>query len=138
MRTVVVVGAQWGDEAKGRVVDLLAEDAQLVVRYGGGSNAGHSLQVNGKRTVLHLIPSGILHPGTLNIISDGTVVDPFVLIREMDGLEADGVDTSTLKVSANAHLVMSWHRALDRLEEERKGTARLGTTHQGIGPAYED
>lgn len=136
--TIVVVGAQWGDEAKGKIVDLLSQQARMVVRYGGGSNAGHTVTVGESVLKLHLTPSGILHPSTCCIISDGVVIDPAVLIRELDELDERGVDTQGLRLSPYAHVVLPYHREIDRLEEERKGAARLGTTGQGVGPAYED
>jgi adenylosuccinate synthase len=136
--TVVVVGAQWGDEAKGKIVDLLAQNADVVVRYAGGSNAGHTVMTGDLTLKLHLIPSGILNSETCCVISDGVVVDPTVLVRELDGLEGQGISTANLKVSPNAHVVMPYHKEIDRLEEERKGTGKIGTTMQGVGPAYED
>jgi adenylosuccinate synthase len=134
----VVVGAQWGDEAKGKVVDLLAQDADMVVRYGGGSNAGHTVMVGEELFKLHLIPSGILNPKTTCVISDGVVLDPAVALRELDELQGRDVSTERLRISRNAHVVMPYHKEIDRLEEERKGAGKIGTTMQGIGPAYED
>src|ERR687888_369877 len=128
---LVVVGAQWGDEAKGKVVDLLAQEAEMVVRYGGGSNAGHTVMVGEELFKLHLIPSGILNPRTTCVISDGVVLDPAVALRELDELEGRGVSTERLRISRNAHVVMPYHKEIDRLEEERKGAARIGTTMQG-------
>jgi adenylosuccinate synthase len=136
--TIVVVGAQWGDEAKGKVVDLLAQDADMVVRYGGGSNAGHTVMVGEELFKLHLIPSGILNPRTTCVISDGVVIDPAVALKELDELQGRGVSTAALRISRNAHVVMPYHKEIDRLEEERKGAGKIGTTMQGIGPAYED
>jgi adenylosuccinate synthase len=136
--TVVVVGAQWGDEAKGKVVDLLAQDAEMVVRYAGGSNAGHTVMVGEELFKLHLVPSGILNPRTTCVISDGVVLDPEVVLRELDELQGRGVSTERLRISQNAHVVMPYHKEIDRLEEERKGAGKIGTTMQGIGPAYED
>jgi adenylosuccinate synthase len=138
MPTVVVVGAQWGDEAKGKVVDCLAQDADMVVRYGGGSNAGHTVRFDGKEFKLHLVPSGIFRPQVLNIIASGVVVDPQVLVEEIHSLKAQGVDTSNLRVSAGAHVVMPYHRLIDALEEQQRGTSQIGTTCRGIGPAYAD
>jgi adenylosuccinate synthase len=135
---VVVVGAQWGDEAKGKVVDILAQDADVVVRYAGGSNAGHTVMAGDLLLKLHLVPSGILNPRTLCVISDGVVVDPAVLVRELANLREQGLAHHNLKVSPNAHVVMPYHKEIDRLEEERKGTGKIGTTMQGVGPAYED
>jgi adenylosuccinate synthase len=136
--TVVVVGAQWGDEAKGKVVDLLSQDADMVVRYSGGSNAGHTVMVGEELFKLHLIPSGILNPRTMCVISDGVVLDPAVVLRELNELQERGVSIERLHISRNAHVVMPYHREIDRLEEERKGAGKIGTTMQGIGPAYED
>lgn len=138
MSAVVVVGAQWGDEAKGKVVDLLAQNADLVVRYAGGSNAGHTVMVGDFLLKLHLIPSGILNPKTVCVISDGVVVDPTVLVREIAGLKEQNLSTDNLKISLGAHVVMPYHKELDRLEEEAKGDGKIGTTGQGVGPAYED
>ncbi len=139
MANVVVVGAQWGDEGKGKLVDLLSERADLVVRYQGGNNAGHTLVVSGEKTVLHLIPSGILHPSTTCVIGNGVVIDPGVLLREIDGLRARGFlrDEAQLRISDRAHLILPWHRALDAAREARAGDAKVGTTLRGIGPAYE-
>jgi adenylosuccinate synthase len=136
--TVVVVGAQWGDEAKGKIVDLLAQSAEMVVRYAGGSNAGHTVMVGEELFKLHLVPSGILNSRTTCVISDGVVLDPEVVLRELDELYGRGVSTQRLQISRNAHVVMPYHKEIDRLEEERKGAGKIGTTMQGIGPAYED
>ena len=138
MPSAVVVGAQWGDEAKGKVTDLLAQDAHMVVRYSGGSNAGHSVTSDEGLFKLHLVPSGILNPDTECIISDGAVVDPAVLVKEIAMLDERGVATSKLHLSASAHVVMPYHRELDRLDEERRAGRKIGTTCQGIGPAYTD
>jgi adenylosuccinate synthase len=140
MSNVVVVGAQWGDEGKGKVVDLLTEHAQVVVRFQGGNNAGHTLVVGGQKTVLHLIPSGILHPGKTCIIGNGCVVDPTVLMKEIDGLRARGLlqDPAQLLVSEHAHVICPWHKHLDALREKARGGGAIGTTGRGIGPAYED
>jgi adenylosuccinate synthase len=134
----ILVGTQWGDEGKGKATDLLADRMDFVVRYQGGNNAGHTVRVRGETFKLHLVPSGILSPHITPVIADGVVVDPRVLIEEMDELEARGVDTSRLLVSANAHLVMPYHLELDRVTERRLGKAQLGTTKRGIGPAYAD
>jgi len=138
----VVVGTQWGDEGKGRLTDLIAKEMALVVRYQGGHNAGHTIVVgepgNEERFALQLIPSGILYSFITPIIGNGVVVDPAVLISELDTLEARGVDTSRLRVSGNAHLVMPYHAEIDRLSERRLGKNKLGTTKGGIGPAYAD
>jgi adenylosuccinate synthase len=138
MPGIVVVGAQWGDEGKGKVVDLLAERADAVVRFQGGNNAGHTIVRDGETFALHLIPSGILHPGKLCIIGNGVVVDPRVLTAELDALRARGVDTSGLRLSANAHLIMPYHRLLDQEGENRLGKYQIGTTRRGIGPCYAD
>jgi adenylosuccinate synthase len=135
---VVVVGAQWGDEGKGKIVDLLASRADVVVRYQGGNNAGHTVKIDDEVFKLHLIPSGILTEGVVCVIGNGVVVDPSVLIEEMDSLTARGIDVSTLVVSENAHVIMPYHIALDRLQEEAKGDGKLGTTGRGIGPCYTD
>jgi adenylosuccinate synthase len=134
----VVVGTQWGDEGKGKLTDLLAKEMQMVVRYQGGHNAGHTLVVNGETFALQLIPSGVLHDYITPVIGNGVVVDPKVLVDEVDALTRRGVDCSRLKVSGNAHLVMPYHRELDRVTERRLGKNKLGTTKGGIGPAYAD
>ena len=140
MPNVVVVGAQWGDEGKGKVVDLLTEHAQVVVRFQGGNNAGHTLVVGGQKTVLHLIPSGILHPGKTCVIGNGVVVDPAVLVGEIDALKTRGFlkDDSHLIISDNAHVIFPWHKLLDTFREKARGGSAIGTTGRGIGPAYED
>ena len=138
MPGIVIVGAQWGDEGKGKVTDLLAEQAQVVVRYQGGNNAGHTVVVGQKTLRLHLIPSGIHRPGVLCVIGNGLVVDPRALVAEMDELETNGLDTSGLRISANAHLVMPYHLMLDGIEEEGRGGKSIGTTRRGIGPTYSD
>ena len=138
MATTVVVGAQWGDEAKGKIVDYLAAGADMVVRYNGGSNAGHTVVVGGEVYKFHLVPCGVLWPGVTSVIGDGEVIDPKVLNGELDGLLARGISTSGLRISLNAHLVLPYHLLFDRLEEERKGSKAIGTTIRGIGPAYAD
>lgn len=138
MAAVILVGAQWGDEGKGKVVDYLSARADVVVRYQGGNNAGHTVWVDGKQYKLHLIPSGILYPGTLCVIGHGVVVDPAVLVRELDYLAAQGVNTDGLRISPAAHLIMPYHIRLDEAEEDRKGPGKIGTTRRGIGPAYMD
>ncbi|MFP4428267.1 MAG: adenylosuccinate synthase [Desulfovermiculus sp.] len=138
---VVVVGAQWGDEGKGKIVDLLTENAQVIVRFQGGNNAGHTLVVKGHRVVLHLIPSGILHPGKLCLIGNGVVLDPEVFCQELEGLQGLGIEVgpASLKVSRKTHLIMPYHKLLDTArEEKKKGPDKIGTTGRGIGPAYED
>jgi adenylosuccinate synthase len=140
MPNVVVVGAQWGDEGKGKVVDLLTEHAQVVVRFQGGNNAGHTLVVGGQKTVLHLIPSGILHQGKTCVIGNGVVVDPAVLVGEIDALKTRGFlkDDAHLLISDNAHVIFPWHKLLDTFREKARGGSAIGTTGRGIGPAYED
>ncbi len=134
----VVVGTQWGDEGKGKLTDLLAKEMDVVVRYQGGHNAGHRIVVEGEAFALQLIPSGILYPAVTPVIGNGVVVDPSVLLEEIDMLEAKGVDTSKLMVSGNAHLIMPYHRELDRVTERYLGKSALGTTKRGIGPTYAD
>ena len=130
----VVVGAQWGDEGKGKVTDLLAEQADLVIRFQGGNNAGHTI-VRGKETYkFHLIPSGILYPGKMCAIGNGVVVDPRVLTDEIEGLRRRGVDIGGLRISANAHLIMPYHLLLDSAGEARLGKLQIGTTRRGLGP----
>jgi len=140
MPNVVVVGAQWGDEGKGKVVDLLTEHAQVVVRFQGGNNAGHTLVVGTQKTVLHLIPSGILHSGKTCVIGNGCVIDPTVLMKEIDGLRGRGFlqDPTQLLISEHAHVIFPWHKHLDALREKSRGGSAIGTTGRGIGPAYED
>jgi adenylosuccinate synthase len=138
MPSIVIVGAQWGDEGKGKVTDLLAERAQAIARFQGGNNAGHTIVRDGVEWKLHLVPSGILHPGKLCIIGNGVVVDPKVLSAELDGLRARGVDVSNLRISANAHLIMPYHLLLDAAGEMKLGSREIGTTKRGIGPCYED
>lgn len=138
MPTTVVVGTQWGDEGKGKLTDLLAKEMDVVVRYQGGHNAGHRIVVEGEAFALQLIPSGILYPTVTPVIGNGVVVDPGVLLNEIDVLEAKGVDTSKLMVSGNAHLIMPYHQELDRVSERYLGKNALGTTKRGIGPAYAD
>lgn len=138
MPGTVIVGTQWGDEGKGRFTDLFAADAKYVVRYQGGHNAGHTIIADGHTLALQLVPSGILVPGVTSVIANGVVVDPFVLFDELDMLDARGIDTSRLKVSGNAHLIMPYHQELDRAMERYLGKNKLGTTKRGIGPAYAD
>jgi adenylosuccinate synthase len=134
----VIVGTQWGDEGKGRFTDYLAKESALCVRYQGGHNAGHTLVVDGETFALQLVPSSVLHPHVTPVIGNGVVVDPAVLLAEIDMLEAKGVDTSALRVSGNAHLIMPYHQELDRVTERFLGKNKLGTTRRGIGPAYAD
>ena len=138
MSTVVIMGSQWGDEGKGKIVDYLAEQADGVVRYQGGSNAGHTVVVDGVSYKLQLLPSGILYKGRLCVIGNGVVIDPAHLIKEIKGMQEKGIDTSSLKISNRAHIVFPWHRVQDELEEERKGDNKIGTTKNGIGPCYMD
>ena len=140
MSNLVVVGTQWGDEGKGKVVDLLTSRADLVVRFQGGNNAGHTLVVNGKQTICHLIPSGILHEGKKCLIGNGLVVDLDVLLEEIDTLIKEGISVSheNLSLSEKAHLIMPYHKAIDLAREEAKGKDKIGTTGCGIGPCYED
>ena len=139
MNTVAVVGTQWGDEGKGKIVDLLAADADVVVRFQGGNNAAHTLVVNGEKFVLRLVPSGALHRNEVCVIGGGTVVNPFALIEEIDNLKKRGFDLGDrLKLSFDAHIVMPYHIAIDRAREARAGKRAIGTTGFGIGPAYED
>jgi adenylosuccinate synthase len=138
MPGIVVVGAQWGDEGKGKIVDLLAEQADAVIRFQGGNNAGHTIVRDGDKYALHLIPSGILHPGKRCIIGNGVVVDPKVLVGEIEGLRARGVDLGGLRISANAHLIMPYHLLLDQAGETKLGKLQIGTTRRGIGPCYAD
>src|SRR6478752_5276361 len=139
MPAVVLIGAQWGDEGKGKATDLLGGRVPYVVRYQGGNNAGHTvITPDGERYALHLIPSGILTPGCTPVIGNGVVIDPEVLIGELAGLEERGVDTSRLVISSDAHLIMPHHRALDKVTERFLGKRRIGTTGRGIGPAYGD
>jgi adenylosuccinate synthase len=134
----VIVGAQWGDEGKGKIVDLLAQHSDLVCRYQGGPNAGHTIVRDGETFKLHHVPSGILYPGTICVVGAGCVVDPGLLVRELDELEARGISTDALRISGNAHLIMPWHVAIDSASERRLGRLRIGTTKRGIGPAYAD
>lgn len=138
MPATVVVGTQWGDEGKGKFTDLVAKEMELVVRYQGGHNAGHTLVVDGESFALQLIPSGVLYDHITPVIGNGVVVDPKVLLAEMDMLTSRGVDCSSLKVSGNAHLIMPYHQELDALHERHLGDGKLGTTKRGIGPAYAD
>src|SRR5919197_4528507 len=138
MPGIVIVGAQWGDEGKGKIVDLLAERADMVVRFQGGNNAGHTIVRDGQKWAFHLIPSGILYPGKLCVIGNGVVVDPRVLTDEIDGLRVKGIDVSGLRISANAHLIMPYHLMLDSAGEAKLGKLSIGTTKRGIGPCYAD
>ena len=139
-RSVVVVGLQWGDEGKGKIVDLLSGEADVVVRYQGGNNAGHTLVVDGEQTVLHLVPSGALHPGVTCVVGGGVVVDPTVLLHEVDALRRRGLlaGERSLLVSQETHVILPYHKAIDLARERKRGAGLIGTTGRGIGPAYED
>ena len=138
MSALIVVGAQWGDEGKGKVTDFLAAKADVVVRYQGGNNAGHTVVANGRELKLHLIPSGILYPGKLCLIGNGVVIDPGVLIEEIKQLTDQGINTDFLRISPRAHIILPYHQRLDLCEEEQKGSQKIGTTCRGIGPTYAD
>ncbi|MGI6711348.1 MAG: adenylosuccinate synthase [Bacillota bacterium] len=138
MSAVVLIGAQWGDEGKGKITDFLAEKATVVVRYQGGNNAGHTVVVGQQEYKLHLIPSGILYPGTTCVIGNSVVVDLEVLFKEIDHLKERGISSDNLRISDRAHIIMPYHRRLDEVQEERKGSQKIGTTKRGIGPAYVD
>jgi adenylosuccinate synthase len=139
MSVVIVVGAQWGDEGKGKIVDLLSEDFEIVARYQGGANAGHTVIIRNKKYILHLIPSGILHPHVECIIGNGVVIDPVALMEEIRLLESEGIKVQgRLWISQKAHLIMPYHKMLDAASEEKEGANKIGTTGRGIGPAYVD
>lgn len=138
MSSVIVMGTQWGDEGKGKIVDYLAEKADVVVRYQGGNNAGHTVVVKGNEFKLHLLPSGILYQGKTCVIGNGVVIDPQVLLKEIQSMQEKGIDTSGLKISNRAHIIMPYHRLLDELEEDYRGDRKIGTTKRGIGPCYMD
>ena len=138
MPATVIVGAQWGDEGKGKIVDLLAQSSDFVCRYQGGPNAGHTIVRDGETFKLHHVPSGILYEGKISVIGAGCVVDPRLFVEEIDALEARGVSTEGLRLSGNAHLIMPWHVASDSASERRLGRLQIGTTRRGIGPAYAD
>lgn len=138
MSARVVIGTQWGDEGKGKYIDMLAQDSEYVVRFSGGNNAGHTIVAGGVKYALHLIPSGILHKGKKCIIGNGVVVDPKVLLEEIKGLHDKGISTDNLLVSERAHVIMPYHKELDELQEKMRGASSLGTTKRGIGPAYSD
>src|SRR6202795_5095316 len=134
----ILVGGQWGDEGKGKIIDLLSENANMVIRSQGGNNAGHTVVNAGQEFRFHLIPSGILYPNTTCVIGNGVVLDPRVLLEEMEQVRSRGISTDRLVISDRAHLIMPWHPIFDKLEEEQRGDDRLGTTWRGIGPAYAD
>ncbi|MFC7535264.1 adenylosuccinate synthase [Actinoplanes sp. GCM10030250] len=138
MPVIVLVGAQWGDEGKGKATDLLGDRLDYVVKFNGGNNAGHTVVIDGEKYALHLLPSGILSPGVVPVIGNGVVVDLNVLFQEIDGLEARGIDTSRLRISANAHVIAAYNRSLDKVSERFLGARRIGTTGRGIGPTYAD
>ena len=138
MSAKVVVGVQWGDEGKGKIIDILASRADVVIRSQGGNNAGHTVENNSEVYKLHLIPSGILYKDTLCLIGCGVVIDPKVILQEIDGLIARGIDCKNLRIDPRAHVIMPWHIALDGLSEKKRGNAEIGTTRRGIGPCYMD
>ena len=140
MANTVIIGAQWGDEGKGKIVDLMSEHSDVIVRFQGGNNAGHTISVAGKKTILHLIPSGILHPQALCLIGNGVVLDPQVFLEEVDALVSNGVDASSkrLGISYKTHLILPYHKALDAARESARSKDKIGTTGRGIGPCYED
>lgn len=138
MPGIVLLGAQWGDEGKGKITDLIADDFDYVVRFQGGNNAGHTVIHEGRTLKLHLIPSGIMYPNITPVIANGCVIDPRVLLEEIDRIEADGISTHRLLISGNAHLIMPYHLDLDGASEHRLGSNLIGTTRRGIGPAYQD
>ncbi|NQW72165.1 MAG: adenylosuccinate synthetase, partial [Actinobacteria bacterium] len=138
MPAIVLVGSQWGDEGKGKATDLLGGRVNYVVRYQGGNNAGHTVVIGDQKFALHLLPSGILTPEVIPVIGNGVVIDPAVLLHEMAALNERGIDTSQLVISANAHLITSYHVTLDKVTERFLGNAKIGTTGRGIGPTYSD
>ena len=138
MPAIVLLGAQWGDEGKGKATDLLGDKVKYVVRYQGGNNAGHTVVIGNEKYALHLLPSGILTPSCIPVIGNGVVIDPAVLLEEIRGLNERGVDTSKLKISTNAHLITPYHRTIDKVSERFLGKSKIGTTGRGIGPAYAD
>ena len=136
----VIVGTQWGDEGKGKIVDIMSEDYDIIVRYQGGANAGHTVVIGKEQYILHLLPSGILHEGKLNVIGNGVVIDLAGLVSEMDEIKGRGIKIGddSLRISENAHLVMPYHKAMDAAKENKMGAKKIGTTARGIGPAYTD
>ncbi|MEK5521082.1 adenylosuccinate synthase [Heyndrickxia sporothermodurans] len=138
MSSVVVVGTQWGDEGKGKITDFLSENAEVIARYQGGNNAGHTIRFNGETYKLHLIPSGIFYKEKISVIGNGLVVDPKALVQELKGLHERGISTDNLRISNRAHVILPYHLKIDEMDEERKGANKIGTTKKGIGPAYMD
>ena len=138
MKTVAIVGSQWGDEGKGKVIDFLATQADVVIRAQGGNNAGHTIVVDGKKFALRLIPSGILNPNTINVIGNGIVFDPKGFFEELEMLQENKVDTKNIKISDRAHVIFPYHKEIDGLAEEARGDNKIGTTKRGIGPCYMD
>lgn len=140
MANTVIIGAQWGDEGKGKIVDMLSAQSQVIVRFQGGNNAGHTIKVKGEETILHLIPSGILHDGKICLIGNGVVLDPAVFLSEVDHLAARGIDVAPtrLGISKKTHLIMPYHKSLDKAREAKRAGHKIGTTGRGIGPCYED
>ena len=138
MPSTVLVGAQWGDEGKGKITDLIASDYDYVVRFQGGNNAGHTVIHGDKKLALHLMPSGVMYENAVPVIGNGVVVDPGVLVKEMAMLEAEGISCKNLKISNDAHLIMPYHKDLDGADEKSLGDKKIGTTKRGIGPCYQD
>lgn len=138
MSGIAIIGSQWGDEGKGKIIDYLAKNSDLVVRAQGGNNAGHTVVVGSEKYALHLVPSGILNPDAINVIGNGVVIDPQVLLKELSGFEARGIDTSSLRISDKAHVIMPYHKTIDVLMEVARGKEDIGTTKKGIGPCYMD
>ena len=138
MSSIVVVGTQWGDEGKGKITDFLAEQADVIARFSGGNNAGHTIQFGGETYKLHLVPSGIFYKDKLAVIGNGVVVDPVALLKELDGLNERGISTNNLRISNRAQVILPYHLAQDEYEERRRGDNKIGTTKKGIGPAYVD
>lgn len=138
MAGIAIIGSQWGDEGKGKIIDFLAKNSDLVVRAQGGNNAGHTVVVEDQKYALHLVPSGILNPKAINVIGNGVVIDPQVLLKELESFETRGVDTSSLRISDKAHIIMPYHKVIDVLAEEARGKEDIGTTKKGIGPCYMD
>ena len=138
MSAIIVVGAQWGDEGKGKVTDLIGQDVDYVVKFNGGNNAGHTVVVDGKKYALHLLPAGIINPKATPVIGNGVVIDLDVLFQEIDQMDAEGIDTSRLRISSNAHIIPSYNKIMDNLSERSLGDRLIGTTGRGIGPTYAD